>query len=112
MRKWDDCNGCGGVGVNTINCTSCNGSGKHTEPPSCAQTLLVNRDQYELYKEAAEKWAKDKISEDKHFTTEFGDAVSHETWVCGACNRSSSVNVVHTADCKAARILGLKMEGA
>lgn len=107
--EWDDCGGCGGVGVNTINCTSCNGSGKRTELPSCAQTILINRDQYELYKEAAEKWATDAaFKTDVRFVSDTG---SVEIGVmCSQCGAKLACK--HAADCKAARILGLKRKGA
>lgn len=111
MRKWDDCNGCGGVGVNTISCTSCNGSGKRTELPSCAQTLLVNRDLHELYKEGAEKWAKEQV---EYYNEPFASGPSFEGWNCESCERGhhSDASNAHAADCKAARILDLPREGA
>lgn len=70
------------------------------------------RDQYELYKEAAEAWAADRTALDN------GWSYNHEhcCWTCMECyvalqpfDRSP---VLHAADCKAARILNLKMEGA
>lgn len=67
------------------------------------------RDQYELYKEAAEKWAEEQTPERKGGRAK-----------CLVCERTMYFNgangmrpeVNHTATCKAARILGLKREGA
>lgn len=78
------------------------------------KNITIPRDLHELYKEAAEKWA-----------AEWSERTSldgRDKWYryCGVCGRMSESAVVskpapaftHTADCKAARTLGLKREGA
>ncbi len=70
-------------------------------------TVTVPRDQHELYKEAAEKWARGQIYA-------LGDSLA---WSCKSC-KALTVGVSrletddkHAANCKAAKILGLKREG-
>ena len=72
----------------------------------------IPRDQYELYKEAAEAWARE--------WSERTSLDGRDKWYryCGVCERTSAPVTVsesapgfcHTTDCKAARILGLKRE--
>ena len=75
-------------------------------------TVTVPRDQYELYKEAAEKWAEDATVD--VFGLDEDEDTPPTRWRCNGCMRIEwrGTPVVHTADCKAARILGLKREGA
>lgn len=72
-----------------------------------APKVTIPRDLYELYEEAAEKWAREQIDIDV--------TVHPGTQFCRSCDRggtSEAAAVTHAADCKAARILNLKMEGA
>lgn len=81
--------------------------GSHEE-----DSITIPRDQYELYKEAAEKWAKERAALDN------GWSYNHEhcCWTCMECYVAlqpfDQSPVLHAATCKAARILNLKMEGA
>lgn len=77
--------------------------GSHEE-----DSITIPRDQYELYREAAEAWAEDQTPERKGGRAK-----------CLACERTMYFNgangmrpeVNHTADCDAAIILGLEREG-
>lgn len=62
-------------------------------------------ERYELYKEAAEKWAREQIDIDV--------TVHPGTQFCRSCDRggtSEAAAVTHAATCKPARILNLKRE--
>lgn len=69
-----------------------------------SDNITIPRDLYELLKEAAEKWAEGCIY--KTFNPE-----TVADFACTHCDRKGDP-IEHTADCKAARILGLKREGA
>lgn len=75
-------------------------------------TVTVPRDQYELLKEAAEKWAKEQVDPGNGWSYNN----EHCCWTCMDCYEPlehwDKSPTVHAADCKAARILGLKREGA
>ena len=76
-----------------------------TPTPPTVETITIHRDQYERYKEAAEAWAREQIDIDV--------TVHPGTQFCRSCERggtSEAAAVTHAADCKAARILGLKRE--
>lgn len=72
-----------------------------------SSTITIPRDLHELYKEGAEKWAEDQISRFTYGGTEV------LRWSCDGCSSNTAKRLpeVHTADCKAARILGLNREG-
>ncbi len=68
-----------------------------------------------LYKEAAEAWAKEQVVEIETRITSHYDGMVRvvKTWSCDACGAACTASQpTHTADCKAARILGLKREGS
>jgi len=68
-----------------------------------AETITIPRDLHDLYKEAAEKWARDVALRDH-------GAAAPECMSCDRNSEPGDMEVIHTADCKAARILGLKRE--
>lgn len=76
------------------------------------KNITIPRDLHELYKEAAEKWAEDATVD--VFGLDEDEDTPPTRWRCNGCMRIEwrGTPVVHTADCKAARILGLKREGA
>lgn len=63
------------------------------------ETITIPRDLHDLYKEAAEEWAKERTDP--------------EEWnCCRACHASIRFDPQpHAHNCKAARILGLNREG-
>ena len=69
-------------------------------------------ERYELYKEAAEKWARDCVNDQNGWCYDH----EHCCWKCMDCyaplDPCDKSPAVHAADCKAARILNLKREGA
>ena len=67
-----------------------------------AKEITIPRDHYDLLKEAAEEWAKDRIN------AYDGDPLD----CCLECREEYVGNgpIVHAADCRAARILGLERE--
>ena len=79
--------------------------GSHEE-----DSITIPRDQYELYKEAAEKWARDCVNDQNGWCYDH----EHCCWKCMDCyaplDPCDKSPAVHAADCKAARILGLKRE--
>lgn len=82
--------------------------------------IMVPRDLYDLYKEAAEKWARAREDHDVGFeAVNWGDPLRRflilscrecDVATRGKVNDESELSIVHAADCKAARILGLKRE--
>lgn len=83
-----------------------------TDCPSCHPTITIPRDLHELHKEAAEKWAKEQVDPGNGWSYNN----EHCCWTCMDCYEPlehwDKSPTVHAADCKAARILGLKREGA
>lgn len=75
-------------------------------------TITIPRDLHELYKEGAEKWAKEQVDPGNGWSYNN----EHCCWTCMDCYEPlehwDKSPTVHAADCKAARILGLKREGA
>lgn len=71
-------------------------------------TLRKEADRLALLTEAAEDWAKEQV---EYYNDPF--TPGFEGWNCESCERGhhSDASNTHTANCKAARILGLKREG-
>jgi len=111
-RSWL-CNRCGGLHIGDANCFPVNyrysyqgDAGSPVVSVPSANTVTIPRDLHELYKEAAERWATNRIRFRR-------SRVLRSAWRCECCGRSNVEHdsmVVHAADCKAARILGLKRE--
>lgn len=73
--------------------------------------VTISRDHYDLLKEAAEEWAKDWRRPTQLLRTVRCKSCLSATRI-DELNTYHSAMVVHTHNCKAARILGLKMEGS
>ena len=73
------------------------------------ETVTISRDHYDLLKEAAEEWAKDWRRPTQLLRTVRCKSCLSATRI-DELNTYHSAMVVHAADCKAARILGLKRE--
>lgn len=84
-------------------CELCDARGTIVDADTVTDNITIPRDLYELLKEAAEKWAEGCIY--KTFNPE-----TVADFACTHCDRKGDP-IEHTADCKAARILGLKREG-
>ncbi len=86
-------------------------SGMHFNVEGVNGVFLAYED-YDLLREAAEAWAADRTALDN------GWSYNHEhcCWTCMECYVAlqpfDQSPVLHAATCKAARILGLKREGA
>lgn len=103
----------------TITCMNCGGLTSHMN--GCKgdpETVTISRDTYELYKEAAEEWAESC----KYLGLSWGTS-RHQVWRCRCCRKEIPTHIdhrtptqfkslVHTHNCKAARILGLDREGS
>lgn len=74
-----------------------------------AQSITISRDTYELLKEAAEEWAKDWRRPTQLLRTVRCKSCLSATRIDELSTYHSAM-VVHAADCKAARILGLDRE--
>lgn len=74
-------------------CPKCAGGGPAPGP----DFVTITRDLHELYKEAAEEWAKEQTDNALHS-------------LCVACKVLLDGYTPHRSNCRAARILGLKRE--
>lgn len=95
----------------TITCLNCGGLTSHMN--GCKgdpETITIPRDLHELYKEAAEEWAKDWRRPTQLLRTVRCKSCLSATRIDELSTYHSAM-VVHAADCKAARILGLEREG-
>lgn len=75
-----------------------------------AKEITIPRDHYDLLKEAAEEWAKDWRRPTQLLRTVRCKSCLSATRIDELSTYHSAM-VVHAADCKAARILGLPREG-